>query len=114
MCHCRFCDKDFRRPKLGPRKVLESGGFFKPTVYDLTVEYSYLEYETYVNAYYYKRNLYCPKCGAFFEEMDGYWAREFDEIASRSTITRYFEYCRDNGLMDKHFLENNNYPGNAI
>lgn len=114
MCYCNICHKDVSHPKLGPRKVLESGGFFKPTVYDLKVEYSYLEYETYVKAYYYKRNLYCPKCGAFLQEMDYYWAEEFGEVVSRSTITRYYEYCRDHGLIDDHFFEYHNYPGNAV
>lgn len=113
MCYCEKCRKEFRRPKLGPRIVLESG-FFKPTVYDLEIEYSYLEYETYVKAYYYKRNLYCPKCGSFYEKMDYYWASKLGEIAPRYMITRYYEYCRDNGLIGKYFWDYHNYPGQSV
>lgn len=113
MCYCEKCKKDVQRPKMGPRKVLESG-FFKPTVYDLNVEYSYYEYETYVKAYYYKRDLYCPKCGSFIKEMNHYWAEKFGEIAPRHMITRYYEYCRDNGLINEHFFEYHNYPGEPI
>lgn len=112
MCHCEKCGKDFRRPKLGPRKVLKSGIF--QDVYDLQVETHYGEHSCYVLDYYYKRNLYCPKCGAFIEEMNYYWAQELGEIAPRHAITRYFEYCRDNGLMTKHFLATNNYPGREV
>lgn len=113
MCYCEKCKKYFKRPKFGPRKVLQSG-FFKPTVYDLKVEYSYPEHEIYVKAYYYKRNLYCPKCGSFIKDMDYYWAEKFGEIAPRHMITKYYEYCRDNGLIDEHFFERHNYPGNSV
>ena len=113
MCYCEKCGNSFRRPRLGPRKVLESG-FFKPTVYDLEVQYSYTEYEIYVKDYYYKRDLFCPKCGRFLEKMDHYWAEKFGEIAPRYMITRYFEYCRDHGLIGEHFWEYHNYPGNAV
>lgn len=113
MCYCEKCKKEIGRPRLGPRKVLESG-FLKPTVYDLNVEYSYFEYETYVKDYYYKRNLYCPRCGCFIKEMDYYWACKFEEIAPRSMITRYYVYCRDNGLVNEHFFENHNYPGQPV
>ena len=113
MCYCEKCKKEFRRPNLGPRKVLESG-LFKPTVYDLEVCYSYLEYETYVKAYYYKRNLYCPKCGRFYEKMDDYWAEEFGEKASTNVIRRYFEYCRDHGMINDIWFQNHNYPGNSV
>lgn len=113
MSYCEKCKKHFNRPKLGPREVLQSG-FFKPTIYDLNVEYSYTEHEIYVKDYYYKRNLYCPKCGSFFKYMDYYWAENFGEIAPRRMITKYYEFCRDNGLIDKHFFERHNYPGNSV
>ena len=109
MCHCEKCGKDFRRPNLGPRKVLKSGIF--QDVYDLQVKYMFTEYGMYIDYYYFTRNLYCPKCGAFYDEMNSSWAWRLGEIAPRHAITRYFEYCRDNGLMTEDFLKKNDYPG---
>ena len=57
---------------------------------------------------------YCRKCGRYLGEMDHYWAERYGEIAPRRVITRFFEYHRDNGLINEHFLENHNYPGNAV
>lgn len=110
--YCEKCHEFVQKLKLGPRKVLKKG--FWEDVYDLNVEYSYLEYETYVKAYYYKRDAYCRKCGRYLGEMDHYWAERYGEIAPRRVITRFFEYHRDNGLINEHFLENHNYPGNAV
>lgn len=93
MCYCEKCGRYFDRPRLGPRKVLEEG-FFTPTVYDLDVYISHFEYEDYVGFYFYKRDLFCPKCGRKYEEMDSYWATELGEHAPDSVITRYFRYCQ--------------------
>lgn len=109
MCYCEKCQKEFKRPKLGPRKVLKNG--FLQNVYDLQVATHHGEHSSYVLGYYYKRDLYCPKCGAFYEKMNYSWAEKLGEIAPRHEITRYFEYCKHNGLMTKSFLATNNYPG---
>lgn len=111
-----YCDRchEFTdgKVKLGPRKILKKG-FFE-NVYDLNVEYSYLEHETYVKAYYYKRNTYCRHCGNYLGEMDYYLAVKYGEVAPRRMITKYYEYCKENGLINEHFFEYHNYPGQPV
>lgn len=114
MCYCEKCGRYFNRPKLGPRKVLESGFLRYPT-YDLGVWVSHFEYESYVQRYYYLHNLYCPKCGALYESMrrynDEYWAKVFGEFASRSDMELYFNYCRR--TAGNHFPGFVGYPGDV-
>lgn len=112
MCYCYKCGRYFNRPKLGPRKVLESGFLRYPT-YDLGVWISDFEYESYVNRYYYKRDLFCPKCGALYDRMEefngGYWAQVFGEFASRSDMELYFKYCQKTPGL--HLPGFRGYPG---
>jgi hypothetical protein len=111
--YCDRCHESVgKKIRLGPRKVLKKG--FWEDVYDLYVEHSFFEHETYVKALYYKRDAYCSKCGKYLGEMDYFYAREFGEIAPRRVITRFFEYCRDNGKIHDGFFEHYNYPGEPV
>lgn len=96
--YCQNCHSIIERPKLGPRKVLESGGLFRAPVYDLGIDIHQGDYACWVNFYYYQHDLFCPRCGKLLDErMDhftgGYWASVFGEKASNDAITKYFKYC---------------------
>lgn len=119
MCYCEKCHHYFDRPRLGPRKVLKSGFLTYPT-YDLGVDLHYGDYTNWVNYYYYKHNLYCPKCGKLFDTMDnfygGHWAIDFGEKASKSDITLYFKYCTEHPEAEQNIYIGTSYgyPGNEF
>jgi len=98
-CYCDKCGKHFRRPKIGPRKVLKSGGIFRPTIYELHPYETFSEYTTRVCYYYFVHDYFCPNCGRKVSESDKMWAKEFGEIASKSDITRYFNYCQTHNCV---------------
>lgn len=91
MCTCKYCGKLINRPKIGPRKVLESG-FLKPTVYDLKPCIQETESYLLTAYYYYNRDMFCPRCGKFLKEIDSYWAEKLGERASLAEIIRNFEH----------------------
>lgn len=119
-CYCRKCGSDVNNPRLGPRKVLQSGGLFSSPVYDLGVCTSHSEYAEQVSFYYYLHDLFCPKCGCKVGEMnkyhDGCLAREFGEIASDDAVTRYFRYCYSHPDAEQNIYIGTQYgyPGNIV
>ena len=120
MCHCNYCHKDFYPPRLGPRKVLQSGGLFTPPVYDLGVYIHYGDYSSQVLFYYYMHDLFCPRCGKLYEKMDyyhgDYWATFLGEKASHDAITRYFRYCAAHPDAPQNIYVGTQYgyPGNEV
>ena len=76
---------------MGSRKVLESVSL-KPTVFELNPYETFSEYTTRICYYILYMTIFCPNCGSEVRESDKTWVKEFGEIASKSVITRYFNY----------------------
>ena len=63
--------------------------------------------------YYYRHDMYCPKCGEFYKELDQYWVDDFGERASMDAITRYFKYGYEHPETGgRYYAEEYGYPGN--
>ena len=120
MYYCEKCGKYFNQPRLSPRKEMQSGGLFSSPVYDLGVYISHGEHSSWVSFYYYRHDLFCPRCGRLYDTMgyfDGlYWARHFGETASRDDITRYFRYCAAHPEAKQNIYvgTHHGYPGDMV
>lgn len=112
MVYCRRCHEWYSNPKLGPKKILDSG-FLRPTVYDLKPHVHYYDHSSVTQFYFFNRDTFCPRCGQYLGELDSNSVDHNVEQASMDAITRFFRYGYDHPETNgRYCAEEYGYPGN--